>query len=117
VSLVVAALIVVGTWSLLADSTRMALQGVPPGIDLLKVRRWLETQPGVDRLHDLHIWPMSTTETALTCHLVMPGGHPGDAVLAKLCEGLSHEFRIGHTTIQIETGSGAVCALEPDQVV
>ncbi len=117
VGLVIAGIIVAGTWSLLAHSVRMALLGVPPGIDPTKVRHALEALPGVEKIHDLHIWPISTTETALTCHLVMPAGCPGDAFIACVCEEMAHTFGIGHTTIQVERGDGSACVLEPDHVV
>ncbi len=65
----------------------------------------LAEQPGVAAVHDLHIWPMSTTETALTAHLVMPGGQPGDAFLHALAHDLEHQFGIGHATVQVETGT------------
>lgn len=104
-------------WSLLKDSVRLSLAAVPPGLDASKVRAYLQERPGVAGLHDLHIWPMSTTETALTCHLVMPGGHPGDAFLAEISDDLQHRFGIGHVTIQIETSESNACALEPDDVV
>ena len=118
VSLVIAAIIVWSTWSLLRDSVSMALHAVPTNIDTAAVRRLLESLDGVVRIHDLHIWPMSTTETALTCHLVMPTGHPGDAFLARAAAELARQFGIAHPTLQIETGdSGSSCALEPDHVV
>ena len=66
---------------------------------------------------DLHIWPMSTTENALTCHLVMPSGHPGDAFLHELCSDLAARFKINHTTVQIEVDPQMACALAPDEVV
>lgn len=113
-SLVVAAVIVWGTWWLLRDSVNMALDAVPPGIDPVAVRRCLAALPGVSALHDLHIWPMSTTETALTCHLVMPGGHPGDAFLGEVGETLRHDFSIVHATLQIEVGDHAGCGLACD---
>ena len=68
-------------------------------------------------MHDLHIWPMSTTENALTCHLVMPNGHPGDAFLHELCSDLAERFKINHTTVQIEVDPHMACALAPDEVV
>lgn len=117
VSLVIGAIIVWGTWRLLSESVGLALHAVPAGIDPAEVRTYLAAQPGVARLHDLHIWPMSTTETALTCHLVMPGKHPGDEFLGVVAEGLRQRFRIAHATIQIEHGDGETCALEPDHVV
>jgi cobalt-zinc-cadmium efflux system protein len=111
VSLLVVAVILWSTWGLLKESTVLALQAVPPGIDPDKVAATLEALPGVARLHDLHIWPMSTTETALTAHLVMPGGHPGDAFLASTQHRLAHDFGIGHATLQIELSGAADCGM------
>src|SRR5262249_48374268 len=102
-SIVVAVVIVIGTWQLLRDAVNLALQGVPPGIDAGAVRAHLGAVVGVCAVHDLHIWPMSTTETALTCHLVMPDGHPGDEMLAQLARELHERFDIDHATIQVET--------------
>ncbi len=116
-SLIIVAIIVWGTWSLLRQSAGMALHGVPDGVDPGAVRSFLLTQSGVTGVHDLHIWPMSTTEIALTCHLRVPAGHPGDAFLAKLAHDLDHGFAIRHATIQVETGEAGLCALEPDHVV
>jgi cobalt-zinc-cadmium efflux system protein len=112
-SLSINAVIVFGTWSLLRDSVAMSMAAVPANINPEKVRNFLGTQTGVSNLHDLHIWPLSTTETALTCHLVMPGGHPGDAYLHHLCEELNHHFHIAHSTIQVETDPNLHCPLEP----
>ncbi|KQM24644.1 MULTISPECIES: cation diffusion facilitator family transporter [unclassified Sphingomonas] len=109
VSLIVVAIILIGTWGLLSESLLLALQAVPRGIDAGAVEALLASQPGVNRVHDLHIWPMSTTETALTAHLVVPGGHPGDGFLAALGDRLKQDFGIGHATVQIETGDD--CAL------
>jgi cobalt-zinc-cadmium efflux system protein len=117
VSLVICAIIVWGTWGLLKDSVRMSLGAVPRGLDPLEVRTYLKQLPGVAQLHDLHIWPMSTTETALTCHLVMPAGHPGDQFLIETAHELEHRFSIGHATIQIETSDDTICALASEQVV
>lgn len=117
VSLAVNAVIVAGTWSLLRDSSAMAMGAVPPAIEPAAVRRFLAEQPGVAALHDLHIWPLSTTETALTVHLVMPGGHPGDGALMACCAALRERFAIGHATLQIETDAATVCALAPEHVV
>jgi cobalt-zinc-cadmium efflux system protein len=89
----------------------MGLHAVPDGIDEADVRGWLGALPGVSAVHDLHIWPMSTTEAALTAHLVMPDGHPGDAFLIDLQHRLAHDFRIDHTTVQIELGEGAECRM------
>jgi cobalt-zinc-cadmium efflux system protein len=75
-------------------------------------------RPGVLKIHDLHIWAISTTETALTVHLVMPKGYPGDGFLWEVCQELEHHFGIKHSTIQVETGDSAYpCALEPDHLV
>lgn len=115
-SLAICLVIVGSTWSLLRDAVKMSLAAVPAGIDADAVRAFLAQRPGVTALHDLHIWPMSTTESALTCHLVMPGGHPGDGFLAETAQGLAHRFGIGHATLQIELGPAA-CALAPDHVV
>ena len=118
VSLAIAAVIVAGTWRLLQRSLAMALHAVPHEIDAAAVRAQLAATPGVTAVHDLHIWPMSTTETALTVHLVMPGGHPGDAALSQLIGELDRRFAIGHATIQIETGDGElVCPLVSERVV
>ena len=94
----------------------MSLGAVPEGIDYDAVADALAAQPGVARVHDLHIWPMSTTETALTAHLQIPAGHPGDAFLCDTAEALEHEFGIGHMTLQIET-DGSDCAQAPADAV
>ncbi|MGZ3173293.1 MAG: cation diffusion facilitator family transporter [Croceibacterium sp.] len=106
-SLVIVAVIGWGTWRLLSDSVKMALLAVPDSIHEGEVRAYLERLPGVTAVHDLHIWPMSTTETALTAHLVIPGGHRGDAFLHQVTHELEHRFRIGHSTVQVETGAHA----------
>ena len=117
VSVAIGLAILWSTWSLARDSIAMALSAVPPGIDPAKVRATLTALPGVESLHDLHIWPMSTTETSLTAHLLMPGGYPGDAFLMTACERLRHDFGIGHVTLQIETSNETHCALAPEDVV
>jgi cobalt-zinc-cadmium efflux system protein len=118
VSLVVSAVIVVGTWGLLKSAVGLALDAVPEGVDAAAVRAHLAELPGVAALHDLHIWGMSTTETALTCHLVMPDGHPGDAALNAVAQELQARFGIAHATIQIELAdSDQVCVLTPEHVV
>jgi cobalt-zinc-cadmium efflux system protein len=110
-SLVIVAIIGMGTWGLLMDSVKLALLAVPDSIDESAVRAFLAGLPGVAAVHDLHIWPMSTTETALTAHLVMPGGQPGDAFLHEIAHELEHRFRIGHATMQVETGAEHDCHL------
>jgi cobalt-zinc-cadmium efflux system protein len=116
-SLVIALVIVWGTWDLLRQSLTMSLQGVPNRIAVADVRQALESLPGVARVHHLHIWAVSTTETALTCHLVMPDGHPGNDILADAQRQLKQRFGIGHATLQIEVGApteqpGDVCSLD-----
>lgn len=110
-SLIISGLIVWGTWGLLRDSTAMSLNAVPSGIDPAAVRSYLEQCSGAAQVHDLHIWPMSTTDVALTCHMVIPAGHPGDAYLADIAQRLHREFGIEHATIQVETAPAAPCSL------
>lgn len=109
--LLVAAAIVAGTWSLLRRSLELALDAVPAGIDHEQVEQFLRALPGVADLHDLHIWGMSTTETALTAHLVRPGLPPDDDLLRQAAATLARRFGIGHATLQVETGDGSACAL------
>jgi cobalt-zinc-cadmium efflux system protein len=114
-SLLICAVILWSTWSLLSQSVRMSLDAVPDAIDPQSVRTYLAGLPGVSDVHDLHIWPIGTTNTALTCHLVMAGGHPGDGFLADLAHELDHRFSIDHPTIQVETGRLKSClATEAD---
>ncbi len=108
-SIVVAALIFLATVDLARESTAMALGGVPRSIDPEAVEAHLEAMAGVERVHDLHIWPTSTTETVLTAHLTMPGGHPGDTFLADAQRQLHDRFGIGHVTLQIELGADPDC--------
>ncbi len=110
-SLIVAAIIFIGGADLLRESLVMAMAGVPRGIDPEEVESHLTGLSGVERIHDLHIWPMSTTEFALTAHLVMPGGFPGDKFLADCAHAVEHRFGIGHATFQVEIGPG--CSLRP----
>jgi len=118
VSIAISVVIVFGTWRLLRHSLDMALQAVPPGIDPAAVRMHLLQVSGVSEVHDLHIWPMSTTTTALTAHLIMPAGHPGDACLADVAASLQKRFGIEHATIQVETGDPAhPCVLVPDHII
>jgi len=117
-SLLIVTVIFAGTWGLLRDSVKLALQAAPESVNPVDVRRYLAGLPGVSEVHDLHIWAMSTTETALTVHLVMPAGHPGDEFFSNVVHNVEHRFHIGHATIQIETGTSAnPCVLAPDHVV
>jgi cobalt-zinc-cadmium efflux system protein len=116
-SLIICAVIIVGTWGVLRESLAMSLGAVPSGVAASDVRAFLSALPGVAGLHDLHIWSMSTSETALTCHLCMPAGPPGDGFLMQAADVLRERFRIGHVTLQIETELGDACALAPDEVV
>ena len=111
-SLAISAFIVWGTWSLMHDSLRLALHGVPPGIDLVAVREFLRSIPGIVEVHDLHIWGMSTTETALTAHLVRKASSGDDALLAHAASELHERFEIGHATLQLESPSHQ-CGLAP----
>jgi cobalt-zinc-cadmium efflux system protein len=113
VSLAISAVIVWGTWGLLRDSVNLALQAVPEGIDLSEVKAYLADLPHVLEVHDLHVWPMSTTETALTVHLVRDVDRCDSAVLEKCCKELHEKFEIQHATIQFETADHR-CDLAPE---
>jgi cobalt-zinc-cadmium efflux system protein len=101
-TLAIVALVVYGTWGLLRESMNLALQAVPSGVDLRAIHDYLAEADGVANVHDLHVWAMSTTETALTAHLVLKPGQAGDDVLPKVTQGLRDRFHILHTTIQVE---------------
>src|SRR6266436_5034727 len=103
-SLVINIVIVWGTWTLLRDSLAMALDIVPESVDPVAVREFLAAQPGVTDVHDLHIWALSTTKTALSAHLVEPDAEMDDQMLLCISEELHHRFGIGHATIQVERG-------------
>jgi cobalt-zinc-cadmium efflux system protein len=116
ISLLIVVVVLWSTWGLLRDALRLAMSAVPPHIDLQAVQQFLLDQAGVDAVEDLHIWGMSTTETALTAHLVMPAGAPGDAFLLQIAQQLEHDFAIHHVTLQVmsvnEVGG---CVLERRQ--
>jgi cobalt-zinc-cadmium efflux system protein len=117
VTLLICAAIVWGTWGLLKESFDLAMDSVPSGIDQAEVEAWLAARPGVAAVHDLHIWPLSSTEVALTAHLVRPAG-TDDRFLFETTQGLAEHFGIGHSTLQLERGEpGTACALEPAHVV
>ncbi|MBY0407957.1 MAG: cation diffusion facilitator family transporter [Rickettsiales bacterium] len=104
VSLCIVLVIFLGTWGLLKDSLRLILHAVPRQVDMTALRAYLQALPAVKEVHDLHVWAISTTGTALSAHLVIPTGHPGDAFLHHLTHELEHRFNISHATIQIEIG-------------
>ncbi|HEY1611073.1 MAG TPA: cation diffusion facilitator family transporter, partial [Paraburkholderia sp.] len=112
-SIVVVAVIVCGTWGLLRESVRLALAAVPAGVDMGAVRAFLAAQHGVASLHDLHVWALSTTGNALSVHLVMPDGHPGDAALDRIVHALQQRFGVQHVTLQVDLGTSEHhCALD-----
>ncbi len=117
VSLAICAAILWSTTGLLRASVDMSMAAAPRGTDLDAIRSFLRQRPGVSDLHDLHVWPISTTEMALTCHLITPGGPPGDDFLMETAQMLKASFGIGHTTLQVETRDDNGCALAPDDVV
>jgi cobalt-zinc-cadmium efflux system protein len=106
ISLLIVLVVLFSTWGLLRDAVRLALSAVPPHIDLQAVKHYLLQQPGVQDIEDLHIWGMSTTETALTAHLIMPQGSPGDDFIRQIAQELEHDFAIHHVTVQIVTAGG-----------
>ena len=114
VSLVIVLVIVISTWGLLRESMQLALVAVPAHIDVSEVATYLRQCQGVTDLHDLHVWGMSTTESALTTHLVMPAGYPGDAFMDTIVKTLKERFSIQHCTLQVEQGTTHhACALHP----
>jgi cobalt-zinc-cadmium efflux system protein len=102
VTLAIALVIVMGTWGLFKQSLHLMFDGVPESVDLQAVRSYLLSLPGVEDIHDLHVWAMGTSEIALTAHLVMPGGHPGDAYFHDIETALHDHYEITHSTIQID---------------
>ena len=111
-SLLIALFIGIGTWRLFSEAIALSLDAVPDGVDLAKIQKFLTQQPGVTGVHDLHVWAMSTTENALSAHLVIPGAAEPDKILAELGEGLHEQFEITHTTFQIETGATPLPCLQ-----
>ena len=105
-SLLIAAVIFAGTWGLLREAFDLSVQAAPAGVDVAEVRRFLLSRPGVEDVHDLHVWAMSTTETALTAHLLKPlrdgAADDEDAFLADLTDELHDRFGVEHATVQIE---------------
>jgi cobalt-zinc-cadmium efflux system protein len=116
VGLLIATIIIWGTLGLLRDSLNLALHAVPPGIEMREVRQYLADLPHVTAVHDLHVWPMSTTETALTAHLVRDVADCDSALLAQAANDLSARFQIHHTTLQFETPDHD-CNLSPEESI
>jgi len=117
-SLAIAALITVSTWGVLRDAVNLAMDGVPSRIAQHEVEAWLRALPGVVEVHDLHIWGLSTTEAALTAHLVRAEEVDDQELIRAASQGLGAQFRIGHATLQIETPAVAEsCRLRPEEVV
>jgi cobalt-zinc-cadmium efflux system protein len=118
VSIVLAITILAGTWSLMKKSMNLMLDAVPEGIAPEEVKAYLAALPGVVEVHDLHIWAMSTTETALTAHVVMPGASSKPSFLTDVCKELHERFDIDHSTLQIDPHEApAPCALASDEIV
>jgi cobalt-zinc-cadmium efflux system protein len=116
VSIAIAAAILLGSWGLTRSAVNLTLDAVPEGIDRNAVESYLASLPGVGEVHDLHIWAMSTTEMALTVHVVRADGRVDDVFLMETAHDLDHRFGIHHATIQIETGERE-CHLAPTNVV
>jgi cobalt-zinc-cadmium efflux system protein len=116
ISLGIAMFVLWASWGLARSSVNLALDAVPENVDREKVEAYLNSLPGVTEVHDLHIWAMSTTETALTVHLVRPNAGLDDGFIAAACERLDRDFKIHHATLQIEHCPEA-CRLAPDHVV
>lgn len=115
-AILVSMVIVWSAYGLLKSSLTVTLDAVPASVDPAAVRTWLTELDGVSEVHDFHVWALSTTSNALTTHLVMPEGHPGDAFLDHIAEELREHFGIGHAAIQIEFGDGPSCRLAPEHV-
>lgn len=118
VSLLIVAVVLVSTWGLLRDSLSYAMDVAPGGIDIPAIRSYLSSLPPVERIHDLHIWPLSTTETALTVHIVVTSTQLNNSFLYDIQQHLHKQFGIAHTTIQVETSRGEdVCLLDSQKCI
>jgi cobalt-zinc-cadmium efflux system protein len=115
-AILVSVAIVLSTYGLLKSSLTVTLDAIPASIDQAALRNWLAGLDGVSEMHDLHVWALSTTSNALTAHLVMPEGHPGDSFLDHVAEELQEHFGVGHAAFQIELGDGPACRLAPANV-
>jgi cobalt-zinc-cadmium efflux system protein len=110
-TLAIVAVILISSLGMLRDALRLSLSAVPANIALDEVHAYLAALPGVASVHDLHVWGMSTTEAALTAHLLMPGGHPDDAFFNQAASELAHRFGIKHSTLQVSREQQVRCAL------
>lgn len=117
ISLLIVIVILIGTWGLLRDSVNLAMDAVPEGVDPATVRHYLAQLPGIQEVHDLHIWGLSTTEVALTAHLVRPEAKSEDALIVDTCRELHERFGIEHATLQVERKRCPGCGLEPPELV
>jgi cobalt-zinc-cadmium efflux system protein len=117
ISLLIVIVILIGTWELLRDSVNLAIDAVPEGVDPGIVQQYLSGLPGIIEVHDLHIWGLSTTEVALTAHLVKPDAKTEDALIADTCRELHDRFGIEHATLQVERARCAGCGLAPPEPV
>ena len=117
-SFAIVTIIVASTWGTLRDAAHLAMDGVPRRIAPAEVAAHLRALPGVAEVHDLHIWALSTTETAMTAHLVREEGADDQALIRRACEELDTRFAIHHATLQVETqAAAAACRLRPEHVI
>ena len=114
-SIGIALVVLWGTYGLLRESISMSLFAVPEQLEIDDVERELLRLPGVEKVHDLHVWHLSTTDTALTAHLFIPAGYPGDDFLHAAADQMAHAFHIGHSTFQVETSDPSDCRLHDDK--
>ncbi len=112
ISLLIVAAILVGTWSLLRDSINLAIDSVPEHIDIAGIRSYLQNLENVSQFHDFHVWPMSTTEVALSVHLIVTEGYIGKGFLNEIQQDLHDDFNIEHSTIQVERQDDGPCVLD-----
>ena len=117
-TILISIIIIGSTWELLKDSVKLSMDAVPKGVDPEIIKRYLANVPGVEEVHDLHIWAMSTTETALTAHLVIENPDIENKILKKITEDLKSKFKVHHPTLQLELkDKNFVCELKSDEVV